>query len=94
MCPTRSGIPTAGPSRWSARLRTRHSPTACGPSWPRFPETGCAELEIDAEDSVVVLRGTTSGDELRRIIIEAAGKVPEVEEVRCEITVPRDIFRS
>jgi len=41
-----------------------------------------------------VLRGTTSGDELRRIIIEAAGKVPEVEEVRCEITVPRDIFRS
>jgi cytidylate kinase len=60
----------------------------------KVPETRGSELEIDAEDGVVMLRGKTRDADLRRLITEAAGKVTEAQEVRCEISIPSDIFRT
>lgn len=60
----------------------------------RVPESRGAELEIEAEDGVVTLRGHAGTVELRRMIVEAAGKVGEAVEVRNEISIPSDVFRS
>ncbi len=60
----------------------------------KVPEVRSSELEIDAEDGVVVLRGKARDDELRRMILEAAAKVTEATEIRGEIRIPSDVFRS
>ena len=60
----------------------------------RVSEARGAELEIETEDGVVVLRGSVRTDGLRTSITEAAERAPGVEEVRCEIEIPSDVFKA
>jgi cytidylate kinase len=60
----------------------------------KVPETRNAELEIAADDGVVLLRGSTRDDELRRLIVAAAGEASAAKEVRCEISIPADLLRG
>jgi len=86
------------PFAWTDDLRRRAANQAlCNRVWSelaRVPEVRSVELEVEAEDGVVVLRGNARDDELRRMAMEAAGKVTEAKEIRCEISIPSDIFRS
>ncbi len=82
---------------WTAQLRREAANGALvNGVWAelaKIPETNNAELEIEAADGVVVIRGGTRDDEHRRLIVAAAGKVPGAREVRCEISIPADMFR-
>lgn len=88
----------SGQFEWTDALRARASDQSlCAQVWSelaKVPETRITDLEIDAEGGVVVLRGNARSDELRRMVVEAAEKVSDAQEIRNEISIPSDVWRK
>ena len=91
-------VARSAPFAWTEanRRRARNLALSSGVAaeMARIPESRGVGLEIEAEDGVVRLGGTTQYDVLRQAIVEAAARVPGVNEIRNEIRLRSDAFKS
>lgn len=82
---------------WTDDLRNQAANQAlCNRVWTelaKVPETETADLKIEADGGVVRIHGKARTGELRTMITAAAEKVRGAREVRCEISIPSDIWK-